>query len=124
MTTKIFLLMILLHVIDDFHLQGILANMKQKEWWRKQEGYNDLYKNDYKTALFIHSLSWAIIISLPFWWIQIPFGWVSLFIAINTGIHYYDDDLKCNKYKINLYTDQAIHFIQIFVTWLILGYVT
>ena len=124
MTTNIFLLMILLHVIDDFHLQGILANMKQKEWWRKQEGYNDLYKNDYKTALFIHSLSWAIIISLPFWCIQIPVGWASLFIVINTGIHYYVDDLKCNKHKINLYTDQAIHFIQIFVTWFVLGYVT
>jgi hypothetical protein len=123
MATKIFLLMILLHVIDDFHLQGILANMKQKEWWRKQEGYNDLYKNDYKTALFIHSLSWAIIISLPFLWIQIPFGWASLFIVINTGIHYYVDDLKANKHKISLYTDQTIHFIQIFVTWLVLGYV-
>ena len=34
MAVKVFLLMILLHVIDDFHLQGILANMKQKEWWK------------------------------------------------------------------------------------------
>ena len=32
MAVKVFLLMILLHVIDDFHLQGILASMKQKEW--------------------------------------------------------------------------------------------
>ena len=49
--------MILLHVIDDFHLQGILASMKQKEWWKKQEGYKDLYKDDYITALMIHSIS-------------------------------------------------------------------
>ena len=37
MAVKVFLLMILLHVIDDFHLQGILASMKQKEWWKKQK---------------------------------------------------------------------------------------
>lgn len=35
MAVKVFLLMILLHVIDDFHLQGIFGSMKQKEWWKK-----------------------------------------------------------------------------------------
>ncbi len=47
--------MILLHIIDDFHLQGILANMKQKNWWLKQKGYKDMYEHDYITALTIHS---------------------------------------------------------------------
>ena len=27
------LLMIFLHIIDDYKLQGILASMKQKNWW-------------------------------------------------------------------------------------------
>jgi hypothetical protein len=29
------LLMIFLHIVDDYYLQGILASMKQKEWWHK-----------------------------------------------------------------------------------------
>ena len=32
---KIFILfiMLLMHYIEDFHLQGCLANLKQKKWW-------------------------------------------------------------------------------------------
>ena len=37
MAVKVFLLMILLHVIDDFHLQGIFGSMKQKEWWKNKK---------------------------------------------------------------------------------------
>ena len=28
--------MILMHIIEDFHLQGIMANMKQKKWWEDE----------------------------------------------------------------------------------------
>lgn len=122
MALKVFLLMILLHVIDDFHLQGILANMKQKEWWKKQEGYKDLYKNDYITALMIHSLSWSIFISIPLWFFTINPYFLGIAVIVNAIIHYYVDDLKCNKLKISLGTDQCIHFWQIFFTWLILGF--
>ena len=45
---KLLLLMIFAHIVDDYYLQGILASMKQKSWWTKQEGYKSLYKNDYK----------------------------------------------------------------------------
>lgn len=31
----IFLSMIILHIIDDFKLQGILADFKQISWWKK-----------------------------------------------------------------------------------------
>ena len=42
MFIKILLFMILLHIIDDFVLQPIsLSNLKQKKWWKKQEGYSD-----------------------------------------------------------------------------------
>ena len=35
---KIFILflMLLMHYIEDFHLQGCLANLKQKKWWEKE----------------------------------------------------------------------------------------
>ena len=29
------LLMIFLHIVDDYYLQGILASMKQRGWWEK-----------------------------------------------------------------------------------------
>lgn len=116
--------MILLHVVDDFHLQGILAKMKQKTWWQKQEGYKSMYANDYQTALFIHSLSWSIFISLPLFFVPVNMLALNISIFVNTAIHYIVDDLKCNKMKINLGTDQLIHLIQIFLTWLVIGFLS
>ena len=36
--SKILLLigMIQLHIVDDYMLQGILASLKQKQWWEKK----------------------------------------------------------------------------------------
>lgn len=121
MEIKILFLMILLHIIDDFHLQGILGQMKQKNWWLKQKGYKDMYENDYQTALTIHSLSWSIFIMLPFLFITPPINPILLtfIISANTVVHCYVDDLKCNQMKINLASDQVIHFLQILITWLI-----
>ena len=45
--TFILLLMIFLHIIDDFNLQGIMASMKQKEWWKSHPEYTKLYKFDW-----------------------------------------------------------------------------
>lgn len=53
----LFFVMLFLHIFDDYYLQGILASMKQKDWWRKQEGYNEKYKDDYIPALFCHAFS-------------------------------------------------------------------
>ena len=116
----IFFLMILCHILDDFVLQPVcLSNLKQKHWW-DEHCYGKQYKNDYKMALFIHSLSWSIMIHLPIIFLLFPYGWLlTLSILINMTIHYIVDDLKANKYKINLITDQLIHFIQIIVTFII-----
>ena len=118
----IILFMIYLHIVDDFMLQGILASMKQKNWWTAQKEYKPLYKYDYIVALLIHSFSWAFMIMLP---IAAKFDFdvsVSFYIAllVNTLIHCVVDDLKANKGKINLVVDQSIHIIQIVVTGLIL----
>ena len=120
MATKILLLMILFHVIDDFHLQDILANMKQKEWWRKQEGYKSMYRNDYKMALLIHSISWSIMILIPAMiFYNLPGLLLLTAFIINAVIHYHIDDLKANKHKINLMVDQTVHLLQIITTWII-----
>lgn len=116
--------MLYCHIIDDYKLQGILANMKQNQWW-KENAPNALYKNDYKIALLEHAFSWSFTISLPILYIAITQHNISLatFLGIsyiiNTIIHAYIDNLKANKHKINLIQDQCLHFLQIYWTWFI-----
>ena len=119
MFIKILLFMILFHIIDDFVLQPIsLSNLKKKKWWEKQEGYSDKYKDDYKVALAIHSISWSIMIHIPLVIVFPSLGQLALLISFiaNAVIHYYIDDLKANKLKINLFEDQMVHFWQICTT--------
>lgn len=128
---KIFILflMLLMHYIEDFHLQGCLANLKQKKWWEKQTSNNDMhshyalehsiYRNDYKMSLLAHSIENALFVMLPLildmliseftyclqntWILFIP---STILICIS---HYLIDDLKANEMKINLVQDQLYH---------------
>ena len=120
--TFILLLMIFLHIIDDFNLQGIMASMKQKEWWKSQSEYTKLYKFDWLPALFMHSFSWTFMIMAPiafYFHFQINKVFIILFI-FNIFIHGFVDHLKANKKRINLIADQCIHMIQILDTFAIL----
>lgn len=122
MDNKIFILlaMIFLHIIDDYKLQGILASMKQKKWWKEQKEYNDMYQYDYIPALVEHSFSWTFMIMLPIAIVlKFNIGWWAISYIVNIFIHAFVDNLKANKFKINLVTDQLIHIIQIVATWLI-----
>lgn len=145
-TYKIIILisMILLHIIEDFHLQGILASMKQKKWWKneliKSRTYDEQtwkkYKNDYIVSLIVHSLENSIFIMLPciidcliYTITRNPYNhfWVYLVSLIvgNTIIHYLIDNLKANKMQINLVVDQLMHLFVIiiwfFIYWQFLG---
>ena len=118
--TFIFLLMIFCHIVDDYYLQGKLALFKQRSWWQ-ENAPDQLYKYDYIVGLIMHSFSWAFMIMLPVavsQEFQIGAVFVTMFI-INTVVHAIVDDLKANKRKINLVTDQSIHISQIIVTFLI-----
>lgn len=106
--------MIFLHIIDDYCLQGILASMKQREWWKKNAPQS-LYKNDYIIALITHAFSWSFCVCLPLAFVG-TWSWVP--IILNTIIHALIDDMKANQHMINLIQDQTIHILQIFVTWL------
>ena len=119
---KTLFLMMLFHIIDDFVFQPVcLSKLKQKSWWEKNIPEEDIekYKDDYKTALAMHSLSWAIMITLP-WFIIASEIAIGLSVLINMIIHYNIDDLKANQRKINLQTDQNIHLMQILITWIIM----
>lgn len=122
MKIALLIFMIFAHIIDDYYLQGWLASAKTKNWWKKNAP-DKLYSKDYIMALFCHSLSWSIMVFLPILiyslYNQIDLNWFYLVLPINLIIHAIIDDLKANKFKINLIIDQNIHFIQIFITWLI-----
>ena len=119
------LFMIFLHIVDDWVLQGKLGSMKQKSWWLNHPEYTDLYKYDYLAALITHAFSWTFMIMLPIAYIlnwQISIGFIIAFI-FNMSIHAVVDDLKANRKKINLVVDQAIHIVQIVVTFCVFSFV-
>ena len=114
-----FLLMIFMHIMDDYRMQGILASMKQQDWW-KDNAPDRMYKHDYIAALFMHSFSWTFMIMLPVAaniWFDIGAKFVVFFFG-NLLIHGIVDDLKANRKAINLCVDQAIHMAQILITWI------
>ena len=108
------ILMILAHLISDFTLQGWLADGKQKSWWKKilPNLEETKYRFDYVMALFCHSLYWSIFICLPF----LNHRHLLVAVLANTAIHMVVDDLKANRFKINLIQDQTLHFVQILLT--------
>lgn len=111
------LLMLFSHIADDYYFQGILASMKQKEWWQ-EHAPQQLYQYDYIVALIMHSLSWSFMIMLPIAFINsfnVGMNFALVFTA-NAILHGIVDDLKANKKKINLIIDQSIHLLQIVAT--------
>ena len=117
----VFLIMILLHIIDDFVLQPIcLSKLKQKSFWETYVKDDEKYKFDYKVALVIHALSWSIMIHLPLMVIGVGEYSILLSVIINTIMHAWIDDEKANKLNITLFEDQIMHLIQVGSTWAIL----
>lgn len=114
------LLMIFLHIIDDFFIQGMcLSQLKQKSWWTQQPEYKELYKYDYIMALLVHSFSWTFMIMLPIafclsWNLSMIF--VLMFI-FNTVAHFIIDNAKANQGSISLWVDQCLHIVQILITF-------
>ena len=119
---KIVFIMLFLHILADYNLQGILASMKQKEWWTntyKVDINKTKYHHDYKAALFAHSFMWSFVVCLPFLFYKLDLAFL-IVVTINALIHYIIDDLKANKKKINLVQDQRFHVCQIIISAAIL----
>lgn len=120
----VLLTMIFLHIVDDFYLQGILAKMKQKSWW-KENAPQEMYKFDFIMALAAHAFSWTFMMMLP---VLIWMMWKNNLNTISYCIwffanwiwHFNIDNLKCNLKKINLIQDQLAHLAQIVVAWFIM----
>lgn len=116
------LTMIFLHIVDDFYLQGVLATMKQKSWW-KENCPDELYKHDYVVALIVHGFSWSFMVHLPlifhclYAWAKIPGVWIPLSMILHCYLHASIDHDKANKHDISLAEDQFLHLIQIVGIW-------
>ena len=113
----IILLMLFLHIVDDYYLQGILASMKQRAWW-KENAPDKLYKNDYIVALVMHGFSWTFMVMLPiaaYMGFSISASFYIWFLA-NWLIHSTIDHMKANVRSINLVQDQTAHIVQIIGT--------
>ena len=122
------LIMLFLHLVADYNLQGILASMKQKSYWDGVNADTDgKYKNDYIIALIEHAFVWTFMIMLPYTIfvfknytnLKYHIIYVVLFM-LNWVIHTYVDDLKANKMKINLVADQLIHVVQIIISCIVI----
>lgn len=110
--------MLLAHFFADFHLQGILAGMKQEQWRKRQEGYNSKYKYDYLAALAIHSAEWTLWMMMPLMLLpHLDLGIFLLLAALNTVVHSLTDNSKANYKDISLVQDQITHLAQIAFTY-------
>lgn len=112
--------MIAMHIIADYCLQGILADMKQKSWW-KENAPDKLYNYDWVMALIMHSFVWSFCIMLP---IYVAYGYtwngkMTMFLVVNILSHMYIDNEKANNHSMNLIIDQIFHMNQIMWTWFV-----
>lgn len=120
----IFLIMLALHIFTDFNLQGWLSQSKQKDYWLNifpnmadKKDKSNMYRNDYKCCLLVHSLFWTFMIMLPaFICSTTRISILIVVYIINTILHYIIDDLKANEKTINLIDDQIVHVIQLLFT--------
>lgn len=115
---KVFILfvMIFCHIVDDYYLQGILSNMKQRKWW-EENAPNKIYEHDYVVALIMHAFSWSFVTSIPLLFICKNYLVICFLIIFNTALHAYVDNEKANKHTINLVRDQVCHIVQILGSW-------
>jgi len=115
--------MLFCHIVDDYYLQGWLANGKQKSWWEKNAP-SAKYKKDYLMALFMHAFSWSFMVHIPLIIFSGASGWIiGASIVINCIIHAVVDDQKANRGTINLIQDQSIHMIQLAITFILFAWV-
>lgn len=114
----VLILMLLAHFFTDFHLQGILADMKQEQGWKQQNEYNSKYKYDYLAALVIHSAEWTLWMMIPLFLLpHLDLGIFLPLAALNIVVHSLTDNSKVNYKDISLVQDQIIHLAQIAFTY-------
>lgn len=136
----LFTAMLFCHCLYDFHIQGILAQMKQKDWWydqfakvsqkqpeREVSEIIRTYGHDFGVALFIHGFEWAVFVAIPLfayaWLHGLAYTIILVMIPVNAVLHAVIDDMKCNKMELNLAQDQLCHMCQIVLMFVLFVWV-
>lgn len=115
---KVLLCMIFLHLLDDYKIQGILANLKCRQWWIDNNLTQKKYKYDYIIALLEHGFMNAFFIHIPIYiWYTQNIILITIGIFISTLFHAIIDDYKANDRIINLIQDQLCHIGFIILLW-------
>ena len=79
------------------------------------------YGLDWAMAMFEHSLYWTLVTFAPIiFFYHINYQITLCVVLINIIFHFIVDDLKANKFAINLVEDQVLHFVQIIATCMII----
>ena len=122
----VLLIMIYLHILDDFVLQNCLAKLKQKDHWADIVKDHPLYKYDYIMALIAHATEWTTTVSIPIFisffikpvdtFLKVVF---LLIYVLTIFLHAHIDDRKANLKDINLIIDQFLHVIQTIGLWFV-----
>lgn len=113
------ILMLFLHLIDDYKLQGILADFKQRDWWVKHAP-DKKYKYDYLVALYEHAFMNSVMIHIPIYlFMSKNTAFLIVTILSCTAFHACCDGLKANFKVINLLQDQLFHIFTIIILYLI-----
>ena len=114
--------MLFCHIVDDYYLQGILANLKQRQWWI-ENAPQKMYEKDYLVALFMHGFSWSFMVHLPLTVYSVitgkePYLIIGISCLCHAIIHCVIDNLKANHKLYNLMQDQLLHIIQIVIIFI------
>lgn len=116
---KVLLCMIYLHLVDDYVLQGWLAQAKCEDWWKKNCP-DKKYRFDYGVALLEHGFMNSFLVHVPIYiWLCKNEPTIFASVLLLGTIHAIIDDWKANDKKINLIQDQVLHIVLIVIWWVL-----
>jgi hypothetical protein len=117
----LYITILFFHIIADYNLQGVLAQMKSVRFWKDLKERESKRKDGFKISIkdwimpmIEHSFMWSFIVHLPIiMFYSINPITIIFSIIIHTCFHMLIDSLKANTNDINLIADQIFHMLQI-----------
>jgi hypothetical protein len=117
----LYITILFFHIIADYNLQGVLAQMKSVRFWKDLKERESKRKDGFKISIkdwimpmIEHSFMWSFIVHLPIiMFYSINPITIIVSIIIHTCFHMLIDSLKANTNDINLIADQLFHMLQI-----------
>ena len=122
----IFFGMLFGHFVGDYLFQWKnMSNYKRQSFWKNKEPFSE-YRYNFIGYLMMHGYVWAFCITFPMFLLiwndttgnQLILTYYVIAQFLNAFCHSLIDHLKANKKLFNDMTDQSLHMLQIFATWI------